>query len=87
MNLEEKYFRQIKVLLSPLTPPNYEIEKASELILNYLGHRNKKKFTQRKKTTKNSTRPGAKKAKKKPNNTQIKNQEPNANSAAEAHDM
>ena len=41
----------------------------------------------RKKTTKNSTRPGAKKAKKKPNNTQIKNQEPNANSAVEAHDM
>lgn len=85
--LRREVFRQIKVLLSPLTPPNYEIEKASELILNYLGHRNKKKFTQRKKTTKNSTRPGAKKAKKKTNNTQIKNQEPNANSAAEAHDM
>ena len=39
-------FRQIKVILAPMTPPNYEIERAVELILENLGlktkHRRKK---------------------------------------------
>ena len=30
-------FRQSKVLISPLTPPNYEIEKAVELALKDMG--------------------------------------------------
>ena len=38
-------FRQAKVLLSPITPPNYEIEKAVTMIMDDMGYirRNKKK--------------------------------------------
>ena len=32
-------FRQIKVSISPITPPNYEIEKASQEILRSMGYR------------------------------------------------
>lgn len=42
----KEVFRQIKVLLSPMTPPNYEIERAAELVLLSMGlktrHRKKK---------------------------------------------
>ena len=30
-------FRQIKILFAPMTPPNYELERASELMLIYFG--------------------------------------------------
>lgn len=46
-------FRQAKVLLSPTTPPNYEIEKAALMILDDLGivRRGKKKRQNMKKTS------------------------------------
>lgn len=83
--LRREVFRQIKVLLAPLTPPNYEIERAAELILEFLGHKNRKKSAQRKKNLKNN-RTQTKKPKKKVT-PQAKTQEVAANSAAEAHDM
>ena len=30
-------FRQAKVLISPMTPPNYELEKAVDLVLEEMG--------------------------------------------------
>ena len=83
--LRREVFRQIKVLLAPLTPPNYELERAAELILDFLGHKNRKKAQQRKKNVKNN-RPQTKKPKKKVNNI-AKQQDGTAKSAAEAHDM
>ncbi len=40
---QKEVFRQIKVLLSPMTPPNYEIERAAELILEEMGYKVKSK--------------------------------------------
>lgn len=53
LKAEEVYkevFRQIKVLISPNTPPNYEIEKAASMYMSKIGYtlkKNNKKETQR----------------------------------------
>ncbi len=39
----KEVFREIKVLLSPMTPPNYEIERAAEIILEELGYKVRQK--------------------------------------------
>lgn len=53
-------FRQIKVLLSPITPSNSDIEKAALLVMEYNGIRTKKR-----KTAKKEEKPTPKKPKKK----------------------
>ena len=35
--LFHEIFRQAKVLISPMTPPNYELEKAADMIMQDLG--------------------------------------------------
>ena len=37
----KEVFRQIKVFISPMTPPNYEIEKSAEIILEQMGYKSK----------------------------------------------
>ncbi len=36
-------FREIKVFINPITPPNYEIERASALVLDDLGYKKERK--------------------------------------------
>ena len=36
-------FRQIKVFISPMTPPNYEVEKSADIILEEMGFKSKAK--------------------------------------------
>ena len=46
MSQEERVkevYREIKVFISPMTPPNYEIEKSAEIILDEMGYRSKAK--------------------------------------------
>ena len=39
----KEVFREIKVFISPMTPPNYEIEKSAEIILESMGYKSKAK--------------------------------------------
>lgn len=84
-------FRQAKVLLSPITPPNYEVEKAVLMIMEDMGYsrKNKKK---RQGVKKAPPRKAPIKDKKKPSKQQRKPQEPRieereAGTLAESHDL
>lgn len=83
--LRKEVYRQIKVLLAPLTPPNYEIEKAAEYILAHLGHRARRKQASRKKTPKGQKNTVQRKAKKKA--PAAVGSPGDAKTSAEAHDM
>ena len=44
LNMDEKkkeVFRQLKIFLSPMTPPNYELERTASLILQAMGYKAK----------------------------------------------
>ncbi|MGN0907249.1 MAG: poly(A) polymerase [Bullifex sp.] len=83
--LRKEVYRQIKVLLSPLTPPNYEIEKAVEFILSSMGHRARRKQASRKKNPKGQKNPSQRKPKKKAG--AAVEAPVSAKTSAEAHDM
>ena len=99
MNPDELFkdiFRQAKILLSPTTPPNYELEKASSMILKDLGvvRRNKKKRQNVKKNTTNVKKVSAvenekmrrrKKSQPKPKTVVVEEQ--GAKTLAESHDL
>jgi len=88
--LRHDVFRQIKVLLAPLTPPNYELEKAAELVLEDYGHKAVRKKGVKKKAPEPRKMPQKKKAKAKPVKEQKKGSpqvDANVTSSAEAHDL
>lgn len=62
----KEVFRQAKVFISPLTPPNYEIERASELILSDLGYKAVRKLRSASSATSSKMRkkPGEKSGRK-----------------------
>lgn len=90
-------FRQAKVLLSPTTPPNYEIEKASLMILDDLGivRKGKKKRQNVKKTSpaqklNNSEQNQARRKKRPTSNKNSAAKSPtaeNVKTLAESHDL
>lgn len=96
---EEKkdIFRQVKVLIAPMTPPNFEIEKACELYLLELGIKvgSKKKSKRGKRAE--DVKPGIENAKKKRRRRRKKrdtsytplteNKTNTVTTAAEAHDL
>ncbi len=77
----KEIFRQIKVLVAPMTPPNFEIEKAAEMILSERGYRSsasKKKLPARKKPSniqKARARAGARKNVRKPRPASVQEQD------------
>lgn len=88
-------FRQAKVLLSPTTPPNYEIEKAALLILDDLGivrKGKKKRQNIKKNTAAKSNASEQKQARRKKRQNQHKtnvpkNPDQSAKTLAESHDL
>ena len=97
--LSHELFRQIKVFVAPLTPPNYEIEKAVDLILAQDGLKTasiqkRKNTPQRKKgaaASARSQRYKYKNTRKKKDNARSSSVQPadisQASSSAEAHDL
>ena len=97
--LSHELFRQIKVFVAPLTPPNYEIEKAVDLILAQDGLKTaslqkRKNTPQRKKSAAASARSQRykyKNTRKKKDNARSSSVQPadisQASSSAEAHDL
>lgn len=92
--LKRDFFRQIKVMIAPLTPPNYEIERASEALLVEFGYKSKsiKKRASKKPAERKTATVRAKKSKgvgeknvKVSNVRKTGQEEPS--SAAEAHDL
>ena len=97
--LSKEIFRQIKVMLSPLTPPNYEIERAVELILQDLGYSTKKarrksqparkKGSGRQSGAQAARDSGKKKRRRSSSRARSadRSQQPSPASSAEAHDL
>ena len=97
--LSHELFRQIKVFVAPLTPPNYEIEKAVDLILAQDGLKTvsiqkRKNAPSRKKNAAASARSQRykyKNSRKKKDNAKASSGQPadisQAASSAEAHDL
>lgn len=94
-------FRQAKILLSPMTPPNYEIEKAVEMVMQDMGVRRFRKASDvrvkrkkpnavlgRKRAAEEelSTAASGRKRKRKGQKNRIQPQ-PEAKTMAEAHDL
>ncbi len=89
-------FRQAKVLLSPITPPNYELEKASAKIMEEMGYirktkkkrQNKKKVAiSRKSATADVDTARRKKKSVKPNSIVPVQEERQVKTLAESHDL
>ncbi len=96
LTIDEKrkeVFRQIKILISPMTPPNYEIERTVEMILSDLGirtssRRKSKKGPSNKKAVLNkSTTAKRKKRKSGAPIPKVAEKLEEAISSAEAHDI